>query len=485
MLISFNKIKNISSRTIILSYKLSFILLIILIIAGLYTIDSRNLTLQSTINKQFVVNSIMKELTDISRYRGEIMLLILDEVDPFDRDDLIQKYNAQTREFLKRREKIEQLNLTRAQSDIFNNTMEAVGKAYIFQTETIQLINEGQILKAKKLFNEKILPNKIVIRNYYDELIRSMYSQSKVEIDNTQKASRNAKFMIVVLLALLFILVVWIQYMATKAIHRYNTLLVESNEELELTVKKRTKELELAKDEAEKANKEKSKFLSGMSHELRTPMNAILGFGQLLNDNDDDNCLNKEQSGYVNEIINAGHHLLTLINELLDLSQIEAGKMNVVITDTPLDDVLTECIGLITPFADKHQVKIVDHISNNNHVVQADHTRLKQAILNLLSNAVKYGNDASQVFLDSEIMANQNLRIRVTDTGKGLCTEDIDKLFNSFARLDISSNIEGTGLGLVITKRMIELMQGNIGIESTLGVGSTFWIEIPLSKITA
>lgn len=479
-MIKYTNIKNISSRKIILSYKLSLLLLIALIAASLYVIDSRNHALQDTINKQFTVNAIMKELTDISRYRGEIMLLILGEADPFERDDLIQKYNGQTREFLKRREKIELLNLPKTQADIFHATIKTVGKAYVYQNETIQLITNGQILKAKKVFNEKILPKKILIRNSYDELIRSMHSLSKIEIDNTQKSSRNAKYIILALLAVLFILVVWMQFLATKVIHQYNSLLIKNNEQLELTVKKRTKELELAKDEAVEANKAKSNFLSGMSHELRTPMNAILGFGQLLND--DGSGLDEDQRENVNEILHAGDHLLTLINELLDLSQIEAGKMNVVITDTTLNDVLTQSIGLITPLADKHQVKIINHISNANYTVKADYTRLKQAILNLLSNAVKYGDDGSQVILNAEVTANQYLRIHVTDSGNGLSTEDIDQLFHSFARLEITSNIEGTGLGLVITKHLIELMGGNIGIESTLGEGSTFWIEIPLSR---
>lgn len=410
------------------------------------------------------------------------MLLILDKDDPFDRDDLIQEYNRQTRAFLKHRETLDQLNLSKIQADIFLNTMKIVGTAYIYQTETINLVNDGDILQAKKLFAEKILPKKVQIRKSYDELIYSMQNQARIEIDEAQRTSRITMIAIIALLTLVFSLSIWIQFLAFRAIRRYNMLLIDNNEKLELTVKERTKELKLAKDEAEKSNIAKSKFLSGMSHELRTPMNAILGYGQLLQFDGD--TLNETQNDNVKDILTAGNHLMTLISELLHLSKIESGKMELNIETLSLDDVLEQCITLITPQAEARQVKIINHISSNNYAIEADFTRLKQILLNLLSNAVKYGNECSQVTLDSEIVANNRIRIRVTDTGEGLSKEDIEKLFTSFERLNKTESVEGTGLGLVITKSLIELMDGSIGIESTLGKGSTFWVEIPLSKMT-
>ena len=217
-----------------------------------------------------------------------------------------------------------------------------------------------------------------------------------------------------------------------------------------------------------------------MSHELRTPMNAILGFGQMLElDND---LLNETQNDNIKNIINAGKHLMTLIEELLHLSKIESGKMDVDIGPVVLDDILNQCISLITPQAEKHQVKIINQISNKNYIVKVDLTRIKQVLINLLSNAVKYGDDSSEVILDAEVVANNYIRISVTDTGEGLTQENIEKLFSSFERLDKTNEVEGTGLGLVITKSLIELMGGGVGIESTLGTGSTFWIEIPLAE---
>ena len=249
---------------------------------------------------------------------------------------------------------------------------------------------------------------------------------------------------------------------------------------LEELVRERTAEMKTARDEAERSSAAKSQFLSHMSHELRTPMNAILGFAQILRLDADE--FTETQQGNVTEILDAGHHLLQLINELLDLTKIESGRLEISLEEVQLDDVLQQSITLINPQANARHLKVIDNISNKGYCVKADFTPLKQVMVNLLSNAVKYNCDNGQITLDAKIINKERLRIYVKDTGKGLRKEEIAQLFTSFVRLDTLDNVEGTGIGLVITKHLVELMDGTINIDSTPGEGSEFWVELELIK---
>ena len=256
--------------------------------------------------------------------------------------------------------------------------------------------------------------------------------------------------------------------------------LEEYRTHLEVLVEERTVDLAKARDEAERANVAKSEFLSCMSHELRTPMNAILGFSQILDMSA--KGLNKTQKGHVKEIIDAGHHLLNLINELLDLAQIESGEPDIEIEKVSLSKLLKQCITLVSTQAESRHIQIIDNVSSNHYFVKADSTRLKQVLLNLLSNAVKYNNENGRITLDSELIGEQRIRFSVIDTGKGLTKQEINKLFVPFERLGAGPKIEGVGIGLVITKHLIEVMGGAIGVRSGTDKGSAFWIEMLLAN---
>ncbi len=239
------------------------------------------------------------------------------------------------------------------------------------------------------------------------------------------------------------------------------------------------KQAELAliatRDEAERANNAKSEFLSRMSHELRTPMNAILGFGQLL---EMDTELNEDQTDCVSEILKAGRHLLTLINEVLDLSRIESGKIELSIEPLACAELVEECLALVSPLAQGRGITMHND-GPGGLMICADRTRLKQVLLNLLSNAIKYNSTQGEVRIRASAHAGL-VRLEVSDTGSGISAERQQELFQPFSRLGADdTDIEGTGIGLTISQRLIEMMDGKIGVESKENYGSTFWIELP------
>lgn len=246
---------------------------------------------------------------------------------------------------------------------------------------------------------------------------------------------------------------------------------------LEERIHERTQELQESKNLAEKSNRSKSEFLARMSHELRTPMNAILGFAQLMQESTKD-PLPKAHRNRTSQILKAGNHLLELINEVLDLSSIEAGKISVSMEPICIANLVEEVLPVVRPMSQKYNITLINEITPNKNIyVLADKTRLRQVLLNLISNGIKYNRKNGSVTLYAHFKEGSQLRIDVVDTGMGIPEEQFSQLFDPFNRLEADTgDIEGTGIGMTISKKLMEVMGGTISVKSSVGVGSTFSI---------
>ena len=239
-------------------------------------------------------------------------------------------------------------------------------------------------------------------------------------------------------------------------------------------------QLRQARDDAQQASEAKSEFLSSMSHELRTPMNAILGFAQLLQSGK--HPLTERQQRHVKQIYKSGQHLLALINDVLDLARIEAGRISVSLEPLNVSEMMQDALEGLQPIADQYQISIQpDESITHGTWVNADYTRCQQVLINLVTNAIKYNRPDGRVFIRCKVMDDQ-LRIEVEDTGDGISPDQLEELFQPFNRLGAeNSAIEGTGIGLALSQQLVELMQGRIGVESEEYKGSCFWFTLPLA----
>ncbi len=267
------------------------------------------------------------------------------------------------------------------------------------------------------------------------------------------------------------------QLTGNDGVSRCHTVMIDIAER-----KKHEDELVLARDVAEQASQVKSQIISRMSHEFRTPLNAIRGFAQVLEANPKEPP-SDWQKQKIEQIIKSSNHLLELVNDLLDLAAIEASKIKMHLQPVNLMMKVQDCLDLMQPLADKHQVTMqITRASSAEQYVQADRIRLKQVLLNLISNAIKYNHPNGSVSISWLPTAAGTVRINITDTGIGISEADKPSLFEPFNRLYLQdSGIEGSGIGLTITRQLVERMGGKIGVISRLGEGSTFWVELPQS----
>ncbi|MGB4248343.1 MAG: ATP-binding protein [Pseudohongiellaceae bacterium] len=256
-----------------------------------------------------------------------------------------------------------------------------------------------------------------------------------------------------------------------------------ARKQIEAERKQVESELHLAKAAAERANLAKSDFLSSMSHELRTPLSAILGFAQLMESSAPPPTLAQQRS--ISQILKAGWYLLDLINEILDLALVESGKLSLSLEPIGLALIMQEVQAMIEPQARKLDISVSFPQIEETRYIIADRTRMKQILINLLSNAIKYNRPNGSVAVTCNVIGKKRMRISVEDKGVGLSSGQIEQLFQPFNRLGQELHaVEGTGIGLVMTKRLVELMGGKIGVNSVPGEGSTFWVDLNVSLST-
>ena len=260
-------------------------------------------------------------------------------------------------------------------------------------------------------------------------------------------------------------------------VHRVVLSDASDRKKMELALQEKNTALEVAKQTADKANQAKSEFLSSMSHELRTPLNAILGFAQLIEAGVPPPT--PSQQSRLDQILKAGWYLLELVNEILDLAVIESGSMSLTMEPLLLSEVLQDFQAMIDPLAQARGITVTYCPVGTPVLVQADCVHLKQVLINLISNAIKYNRADGSVKVSCRLVALGRIRISVRDTGFGLTKEQLNQLFQPFNRLgQETGSVKGTGIGLVVSKRLVELMGGEIGVHSTVGEGTVFWIEL-------
>jgi signal transduction histidine kinase/CheY-like chemotaxis protein len=359
-------------------------------------------------------------------------------------------------------------------------TDESNQELIILELMAFNLAREGKVDKAKSiLFGNRYLDKK----NNYSEGVRKFLKEAEIDFSNQAEASKKLLIMVGVGCFLLMFFNVFVltivlvkYYLKNKAT---KDILTKTHFELERKFKERSIDIVRAKDEAEKANQHKNEFLSEMSHELRTPLNAIMGFSQLVLMRPDN--LTITQKNNVKTIESSGKHLLELVNEILDLSKIESGELKLSIEPIDITILIEEVLEFSKGLCQDYKVSKIDFQKSSSFWVLGDRTRLKQILLNLLSNAIKYNKKGGSVLLSVNEKDDKVVLIEIRDTGIGISENMKHLVFEPFNRLGLDYSVtSGTGIGLSITKQLVEKMNGKVYFESKLGQGSTFYVEMPL-----
>jgi len=454
---------NHTKPVIIIGFGVILTLLATLSAIWLVNVKANNQRLMALVEAQKATELIFT-MRDAAHKRALALYQLAILEDPFEKDDEYIHFQEQAENFIKARDELLAKGMSKEQAKVWEVALPYVQQGAASQNKTLGLIMEGRIPEANRLLLQSVIPTQNIVMEHLTTMLDLQKSLATAELNDTTRQNQAVFFMVAALGSVAFILGNLIAYFVI------------------ITTSRSEREMVRAWEEAKLANQHKSIFLANMSHELRTPLNAIIGYSEIIQE-ETQNFSSESLHSDISKIHKAGHHLLALINEILDLSKIEAGKVELFPESFNLVPLIEEIVYIIEPLLEGSDNNITFSISNINDVIYNDLIKVRQTLFNLLSNACKFTRHGLITVEVSEFEKDGDawIRIAVKDTGIGIAKDQLNSIFAPFTQADTSTtrNFGGTGLGLTISKRYCNLMGGDLNAESETGKGSTFIMTLP------
>ena len=469
-----------------LSFGAMFSIVALVTIAALvWGVGSIQADLEEVVKSHMVKMRLAVHMRDAARARTACLANMLLFKDPFDQDAEFIKFNHYGAEFANARISLTQDNLSPEEQAILDRQGKFTNEAVPTQNKIVDLIYAGDMQNAQSLLIEKAIPLQTSVMEQLIELYTYQERASQQAIAQTEQ-----RFLTIRLWIFIFASAAgFLGILVAGLIWRRNKLAIRERETHLLEMEKTYIKQALAKEQAEQANATKSLFLANMSHELRTPLNAIIGYSELLKEELTTISSPAEPISDCEKIRGSGMHLLSLINELLDLAKIEAGKMEIVNEEFRLQELMETITATITPLAEKNGNRFSLTCETQIEFMTSDSIRIKQILMNLLGNACKFtrGGGVSLRITTTEVDEKTWFCFQVSDNGIGIAQEKMRGIFEAFEQADssITQKYGGTGLGLAISKRFCQLLGGTISLQSNVGQGSTFTVLLPDAKTSS